>query len=186
MTMSTKATKEVEKLNNEISDLEKQMARATDKMYTVPYTERAMWVRERRTVETKLYNKQDKVKQLEKWEIATSEKTTLLNEVAGYGHNFETIRRDKSLGSSCITKVGWSKLLQSFLRVDYTHYSSFMRNVKGCGSLADKKELSGFSRITEEEVDALLQKGCMAETNFIGHEEKVIPINRTAAQLKAA
>jgi hypothetical protein len=52
-----------------------------------------------------------------------------------------------------------------------------MSNVKGCGSLANKKVLDNFSITDKETYDEIIERNeRKVSTSFVGYEEKIMPI----------
>lgn len=99
--------------------------------------------------EARIYDKRSAI---EKFGISSKELTKLKREL----HGFRSIKYDRGLGSRDTVKVGYSKVLNSYVLVDSTSYTSFMRNVKGCGSLAGKTDISGFRLISKKTYDDIL------------------------------
>jgi hypothetical protein len=52
-----------------------------------------------------------------------------------------------------------------------------MSNVKGCASLANKREMNSFEIISKEEYDSIIAKNERKDsTSFYGYGEKILPI----------
>jgi hypothetical protein len=94
----------------------------------------------------------EKIDAIKKFGLATKEVARLKREL----HGFRSIKYDSSLGMRSSEKIGYSKVLNSYVLVSATSYTSFMRNVKGCGSLAGKTDISGFRLISKKTYDDIL------------------------------
>ena len=183
--MTPKAEKEIAQLNVEISNLQnyincvnEQRRGCTDnRTYN-------MFGREVNRMRDQQYKKEEKIRDIGNLGISTSEKNILLREAADSFSRFVTIKSDKTIGGTSYTKIGWSKMLQSFVKVGYYKYSSLMNSVQDCSSLANKSHLDNFERITELDVETLLKAGNEQTTSFCGTETKNIPISRTVESLK--
>jgi len=136
--LSAKAQKEIESLTVKIGSFhleKKQINASMDK------------------IDDKIWKTEEKIRTIQKEEISTSERSVLAREA--WDH-FTTTFSEESLGKTSITKIGFSKVLNAYVEVDLTKYSSFMSNVKGCGSLANKKELHSWTIITKERFDEII------------------------------
>ena len=181
--LTDKATKEIEQIRKAIKSLENDLSLVNTSMVNANYITLKALQKERNVIWHRMYKKDEKIRQIEKIEISTSEFNQVKKE-SMESKNFVTIGIDRSLGMKGYIKIGWSKTLQSFIQVDLTYYTGFMSNVKGMRSLAGKLELNCVKRITEEEANELINKGCKHEENFINHSEKITPLNVTAAHLR--
>ena len=85
-----------------------------------------------RTENNKKYKVIDKINEIEEYGLSRKEMNKLKRELM----NFETLEHSTNLGSRDRTVQGFSKTLDKKVKVSYTRYTSFMRNVRGCGSLA--------------------------------------------------
>jgi len=156
MITTKKCLAEVEKLQeridtitNEIERLQRLMPQQTN------YRDVEIFRKEIRVLINQLDKKQEKQREVKSMGISSSEKSVLLREAS----KFITIHRVKDMAGYSCTAVGWSKSLGMFVKVSYHKYSSFMRNVKGCHSLADTTHLDSFEQLTESEVDEFLKAG---------------------------
>ena len=96
----------------------------------------------------------DKIQILKSIKISTSQRSSLLNEAKV----MKVVKSAKSLGMTDFKAIGFSKILNNYVIVFYGKYSSIMSNVKGCSSLANKRELSSFEIITNEEFEKLMKE----------------------------
>lgn len=182
MNPTVKCLTEINRVQSDIKSLEDDRADWQAKaIATNDWRIRKVYQTEMRRIEARLMKKGEKLTDLESMGISTAEQSAVKKEA---DHHFLTIARDKSLGATDYTKVGYSKVTGTFLKVRMTQYSSFMRNVKGCASMAEKKVLLSVETLTEEQVNTLLAAGCKNEVNFIGHSESVVPIRVDAETLK--
>lgn len=189
MELTKKAVAEVEKLKAVVVELEKDLETVNLRARNAQdYKLHQMYQRERNRLSDRRYKTQDRIQGIEASGISGGEERALLKEATGYNRydgNWVTIERSKNLGYTTYVKIGWSKTVAGFAKIAYTQYSGFMHNVKGCSGLANKKTFDAFTRMTEAEVNARLATGLKTEVNFMGHEEKMITLNKTAADLRA-
>jgi len=120
----------------------------------------------------KLY---DKLTEMENLGLSTNEKKAVIKALPG----MFTVSGDKQLGSSSALKVGFVPKLNSYVKVEYTKFSSFMRNVRGCASLAGKYDLKSVTEISKEVYDKITkgveeQGGAKHEVHFAGAHETTI------------
>ena len=112
----------------------------------------AVYRREYNRVWNKMSAKEDKIRDIEKLGISTKEKTSLLRE----SHSFSTISHDRGLGMrDNVVVVGFSKVLNSHVKFNIASYTEFMKNVRGMGSLAGKRDIEKIEYISEDEYTRL-------------------------------
>jgi hypothetical protein len=174
MELTEKAKKEIKTLEDKItvygidhSVILEAMLKLTD------WKIRKYYQKDLKKAGNKIWKAQDKVEAIKKEGISTSERNALSKEA----WVFTTIESDRSLGMTQYIKIGFSKVLNSYVQVELTRYSSFMSNVKGCGSLANKKVLDNFSITDKETYDEIIERNeRKVSTSFVGYEEKIMPI----------
>jgi hypothetical protein len=153
--VTEKALKEIEALNDKIVKLEEAEADARQKMFNSkdPFLVKA-YRKEMNKCNDQKYKAKDKLQEIEGFGIASSEMTKLKKEL----YDFKTLERNTSIGITSYTSAGFSKTLQSHVVIDYTKYSGFMRNVKGCSSLANTKHIHSLEFISEEKYKELISQ----------------------------
>jgi hypothetical protein len=118
-----------------------------------------------------LYDKQTTI---EKLGLSTNEKKAVLLSLPA----FTKIHGDRSLGSSSVKAVGFVPKLNKYVLVEYTHYSSFMGNVRGMASLANKKDIDSIRVIDKSVYERITgnisSRGTTHETHFMGASQKKI------------
>jgi hypothetical protein len=102
----------------------------------------------------KRYRLEDKVKEISKLGFSSTEKRAISKE----RYTFSTIKYETSLGCRDVVAVGFSKALNHHVKITYTWFTDFMRNVKGCGSLANTVDFQNIELISEEEFKKLTTK----------------------------
>ena len=101
----------------------------------------------------KRYKIEEKIRELEEFGFSTREKTQILNSV----DELKTITSDRGLGYRGYHKAGPCKVLGgALISINYTYWTNFMNNVKGCGSMAGKKTIGSLEIITEQQYQELL------------------------------
>jgi hypothetical protein len=145
MNLTEKAKKEIEELNaviiakeKETKVLEKRRQMERDSLYYKALNREldSIWRKKNKAEET--------IKEIQKLGISTSENRNIKKEVS----SFHNVKYDTSLGCRDVVAVGLSKTLNGYIKVEYTKFTSFMRNVKGCGSLANTMDFSSVEQIT--------------------------------------
>lgn len=171
--MTPKCEEEINKIKENIVVLK----RKSDEILTRERSESA-WIiasalrKERFRIEDRIYKKEEKIRDLEKMEFSTSEQSKILRE----SDSFTLLELENSIGMKNVTRVGFSKVVNSNVVINFTRYTDLMRNVKGCGGLAGKKQINSITTVTEEEVIELKKKGRVNRTLFGGCHETVTPI----------
>ena len=168
--ISDKAKKEVEKLKLQYDETLKTVETLRNQTSTSDTVFKTL-KKERHKYEDKSYKLRERMDEIESRGISTSEKTSLTKEAFS---GFTTIKRDRSLGITSFITIGFSKVLDSYVKCDLSRYSSLFNNVRGCSSLANTKRLNSFSIITKEEYDKIIEKNEL-EINNHG-QRSVIPI----------
>lgn len=121
----------------------------------------------------KQFKAEAKLKEIQERGFSTSEATALKKEMRdGHMHQFGY---ERSLGCTNITKIGFSKVLNHYVKISYTRWSGFMANVKGCGSLANTVDLDKVEILTEAEHFALRNQERTSTVAFCGTETKTLP-----------
>lgn len=186
MEFTEKAVKEIKKLQVEVEDFQKEEKTISDRLMTGPY-ERILFDalrRERNRLYTKIENKQNRIDSVTRRGMSTSETAALCRFAKDNGHTVET---DQSLGMRGATKVLYYPKNGNFYSISYTRYSGFMRNVKGCSSLADTTSWRDPVLITEAEAREKL-----ALRKHFGFSERTVKevspeeVETIVAKLKAA
>lgn len=127
-------------------------------------------VKESNRLDNMHYKIDEKIAERQRIGLAAKDERNLLKEAS----NFINLKTTKMLGDTLFTSVGFSKTLGEYVEIDYNHYSQFMHNVRGMGSLAGKKSLSSFKVITKPEYDERLTQNRVHETSFMGMNEKKV------------
>jgi len=151
--LSEKAKQEIGKLNSKLESLKNTKAQLIEEMSHASSMVYKALSKEENKNYNKIYSIETKIKNINKDGISTSEKNSLKRE-ASFG-NFKMIERSSSLGCRDYIKIGYSKTLNKYIMIDYTYFSGFMHNVKGCGSLANTYSINSVIEISKEEYDFL-------------------------------
>ena len=120
--------------------------------------------------ERKYYSMQEKIEELQKLGLSsTTQLASLKREIA----SFKRIGGDRTIGLSDRVVVGYSKALQNYVKVRYTVYSSFMRNVRGMGSLVGTKDIHQIIILPKVVYERILigverAGGAKQRTSFLG------------------
>lgn len=120
----------------------------------------------------KAYRKEEKILHLERMGYSSLEQKAIMKEADA----FIIVESERSMGSTSVIKVGFSKTASQLIKVEVHKFTDFMRNVRGCGGLAGKKELNYIVPITQEEIDELKTRGKISRTLFCGNHETTTPI----------
>lgn len=168
MEFTEKAAKEIVKLKEEVEELQKEERTLSARLTTGAY-ERILFDalrRERNRLYTKIENKQNRIDSITRRGMSTSETAALCRFAKDNGHTVET---DQSLGMRGATKVLYYPKNGNFYSISYTRYNGFMRNVKGCSSLADTTSWGDPVPITE----AAAREKLLVKKHF-GFTEKTV------------
>ena len=142
---------------------QKNMKGATDDMYKY-------YRRLRNQANDKAWKILDKVQEFGKIGLTAIEINKL------YDDGGVVINLDKDIIGQRVVKVTFFKYLKVYVKYSYHKYSGYMANVRGCGSLAGKKELDSFEIITQEEYNNYANGPKQQTINFMGHAEtKIVP-----------
>lgn len=155
MFYTKKAQEEIKKLEGEVTTTKiseetfyKRMCNATDKYLRKGLNqEYNKFVNKRQRLEERL-------QEISKLGFSSTEKRAISKE----RYSYSNIKYETSLGCRDVVAVGFSKALNHHVRVTYTRFTSFMRNVRGCGSLADTVDFQNIELISEEEFKKLTTK----------------------------
>jgi hypothetical protein len=176
MENSAKAMIEIERNNNDIAGLNKEIESLNREADNAPsYDVKKLIYQQVNKLRNKIYVHENKIESIKKLNISTSEMTKLKKELC----NFHVLKRDRSLGMTGITVVGNSKVIGP-CRVGYTRYSGFMSNVRGCGSLANTTSVHTIEKITQEQLDELMKTEGKSTTVFFGSSQAV-PLNNAVS-----
>lgn len=154
MELTIKAKKEIKELNEliiakekETKVIEKRRQTEKDSLYYKALNRELdiIWRKKNKAEET--------IKEIQKLGISTSENRSIKKEV----NSFSNIKYDTSIGCRDVAAVGLSKTLNGYIKVEYTKFTNFMRNVKGCGSLANTIDFSSVEQITVVDYQTALE-----------------------------
>ena len=153
----------------ELAEVEREAKEFEDK---ASYYRRMNANAEARSWQTKWGRRYEKAQEIKNLGISTNEKKAVILSLPG----MFTVSSDKSLGMSGALKVGYVEKLGKYVKVNYTKYSSFMRNVRGCASLAGSTDIRSIEVIPKQVYDDIVKGvdaagGAKHEVNFIGHQE---------------
>lgn len=171
--ISDKGLKEIENLRAEINYINTQIAVARKERDKV--SDRicfAACCKGINKLDNNVCAKEDRIRGIETTGFSSAEWRGILKE----SDKFTTIESERGLGYRGTIKVGNSAIACGLIKVDVCSYSNFMRNVKGCSSMANKRYLNTVVRLTKDQYEDLLNKGRTIRTCFMGTEEKVVPI----------
>ncbi|MCK9273059.1 hypothetical protein M0P65_05940 [Candidatus Gracilibacteria bacterium] len=177
MEITKKALTEIESLKSKKEELEKEKLSLQQKIDLEISKKEWKYVhfvrKEQSKIFDKIFNTENKIELIEKRKISSSEWNKIKTEAL---NSFTTISTEKSIGMSSVIKIGYSKTILQWIEVDITKYSSFMSNVRGCGSLANKKELNSITVLTLEQYNEKLGGTKEMTTSFMGTTTKQAPI----------
>jgi hypothetical protein len=117
----------------------------------------AAYDKEHNRINNQLFATDEKIQSIEAQGVSTSERRGIVRAATEYGNEWVLVKSDRSLGCSGATKVGFYKPLGAIFEVTYTRYNGFMRNVRGCGSLADTTSVNSVTRLMDGEAQDLLR-----------------------------
>lgn len=173
MEMTAKAKKEIEGLNEKIAGFRNSEAYFEKRLVDVKnYDERRMYWKEIGKIHTKIDAASDKIVRIQDERISTSERNTLTREA---WDKFETLEYERSLGMTSYIKIGYSKVIGEYVSAQLVRYNGFMRNVKGCSSLADKREMISFVVMDKTWYDGIIARNEKRTINMAG-EERIVPL----------
>ena len=162
---------------NELNSEQKYIQNQKDNLYSRLRGEQDTYMRKAITKQTsdldrKYYNIEDKKRTIESVGYSTTEMGAIKRALP----SFTSLSYDKSLGSSNKQKVGYVKSLNKYFIVQFTEYGSFMRNVRGMGSLAGTKDLSSVKEISKQVYEQILNQqrnaGVRSNVSFMGATEQ--------------
>lgn len=162
--MTDAATKQMKKLEEKLAGLKIEMAKVNEQMNKPS----SMWkylVRERNALYTKIDRCDSSTRVLAQQGMTNAEHKKVAEEVMGANSILE--KTESGLGYRERVVVGFSTRVSSYIRVRSTRWNGFMRNVKGCASMADTCDIS-WERISEEEFTAIKNAGIKHTTAFAG------------------
>lgn len=171
--VTEKGLKEIDELKREIRELQAQKQRLQAKAWA-PETDRyarKAYESEINKIWTKSYNKEDKIGIIQKLGISSSELTGLKKEVKGW----LSLTHGSSLGSRDRTVIGYSKVLGNYVIVNYTEWTDFMRNVRGCSSMAGTKDIRSIKIISKEQYDRIVSQEKIPTRRPTGWERRPSP-----------
>lgn len=137
--------------------------------------------KEHNKINNQLFATDEKIQSIEAQGVSTSERTGIVRAATGYGNEWVLVKSDRSLGCSGATKIGFYKPLGAIFEVSYTRYNGFMRNVRGCGSLADTTSVTSITRLTDAEAQELIKT--VTREGFTAESRKVT--ERTSEEVVA-
>ena len=153
---------------SELLELEQEQNQIRNKQQTLnslPYDIRR---REQNRLDVKYYKLEDKKNDIKQTGLSTKELSAIKRESS----NFTRLNSDKTLGSSSVESVGHSKKLNAYVKIKYTKYSDFMRNVRGMGSYAGKKDIRSVriipAPVYEKIKEGISKKGAISTGSFMG------------------
>jgi hypothetical protein len=148
--MTPKALEQIQKLKDESHYADVRSRNLYDKGHssTNKYEKDALY-KEANNWSNKRYKLNSKIDEIIRSGFSTGEETSIKKNLG----SFKTISSDSSLGSRERTAIGYSKPLKSYVKVNYSAYNSFMRNVRGMGSLAGTKSIHSIKPITKKIYD---------------------------------
>lgn len=161
-------------MTQEAQDELKQLNQESEKLYERSnYYRRQNLKYEARSYEQKWVRIQDKIREIEKTGLSSSEQYAIKKSLPG----FFIIKSTKELGSSSYEAVGFVPKLNNYFVVNYMKFSSFMRNVRGMASEAGKTNINSIRVISKDIYDEITkgvqEKGRKHEIFFMGsYQEK--------------
>lgn len=168
MTIKSNWEAELKELDQKKKTLEREDERYRERLVGADHFIRQAINRQRNAVWRKIERVEEKISDVTNAGISTKDKRKLMKEL----RNFKSLDRERSLGSRDIVAVGYSDLFKSHIRVEYTRWTSFMRNVRGCASYAGTTDIKDIKRITKATYTKLLKKAGYETTYFMGAKEK--------------
>lgn len=171
--VTQKAQQQLNELNND----QKYIQNQKDNLYSRLKGEQDAYMRKAITkqisdLDRKYYNIEDKKRTIEQIGYSTTEMSAIKRALP----SFTSLSYDKTLGSSDKQKVGYVKSLNKYFIVRYTQYSSYMRNVRGMGSLAGTKDLGSVKEISKQVYEQIVNQqrnaGVRSSASFMGATEQ--------------
>jgi len=149
--MTLEADQEIHALQLELQRLRDVSNSLFDKAQKYPYNsyERKAFISEQRKIDTKFYKLEEKISDIKKLKLSSKQQSGLKREIG----TFRALQHSSSLGSRDRIVVGYSKALGQYVIVTYTSFNSFMRNVRGCSSLAGTKDINDIRYISKQQYD---------------------------------
>jgi hypothetical protein len=169
--MTDAASKQLKKLEDKRLGLMSELARVNARL-SKPTDLHKYLIKERNSLYGKLERCDDSIRLLNDYGMTAAEHKKVAAEVLGGNSILE--KTETSLGCRERVVVGFSTKLSSYIRVRSTRWNGFMRNVKGCASMADTCDIT-WSTITEEEFNNVKASGIKHLTAFGGTQETERP-----------
>lgn len=171
--MTPKALKQVEELEREYNIIRKRSENYFEKIKNLSYNDplRKYYQQEMNKLYIKESKVEDRIRDIKNSGFSTYEIGALKKEVT----NFYPLTYSASLGSRDRVVVGYSNALKNYVIVKYTSYNSFMRNVRGCGSLAGTKDISSIKIISKSQYDKIIKQPKGKPEGWSGYSSKNTP-----------
>lgn len=96
----------------------------------------------------------EKVDDIKKDRLTNGEVKKIIRESS----SFQSLQRGTSIGVRTYTKIGFSKYLGTYIKIEYTYFNSFMKGVKGCAGMANTYSLNSLIILSDEEFKALTEQ----------------------------
>jgi len=148
--MTVDARNEIEELKRNIEHYETEGRRIWDRA-GLSYKEKQTLTKRPSDMRWKL---EERKSEIEKLGLSTKERSALKREI----ESFSGLQYGSSIGSRDKVVIGFSKKLGKYLIVRYTKFSSFMRNVRGMGSLAGTKDIRSIKEISKRQYDNIMKQ----------------------------
>lgn len=156
--ISSKAMKQLATLSEKKAGLEAEMKKLQDDA-TAGKFPGAMYhkyyFKERNALYTKMERCDSSIDQIRACGLTPAEYKKACREVLEGTHL--TVSRDRGMGYSTLTVAGYSEVAADYIQVERTHWNGFMRNVQGCGRMADTTDYR-MSRITKVQFDKIKEQ----------------------------
>jgi hypothetical protein len=171
--ISTKAQKQIVELEHEIKKMKEDIDKYRQLQYQ-NYSDKGLqrYYRGKETYEERKYYKYlEKLEEIKKYGLAISELATLKRELS----TFKSLSYGRSLGSKDNTVLGYSKVLNNYVIVNYTKWTDFMRNVQGCSSMAGQKDIRSIKIISKDQYDRIVSQEKVPTRRPTGWERRREP-----------
>lgn len=144
---------EIEKVTEKMNDAQQNETEWTIKAGKATGSEWRVFLKERNRFANLRWRYENKVKELKEQMLSTKELNGIKKEMS----SFRTISNKVGLGSRDIEAIGYSQILNSYIYVSYVRFTDFMRNVKGCESIAGSKDIHELKMISEHEFQKMAE-----------------------------
>jgi hypothetical protein len=153
--LTKKALIQTEELSREIDVLLQQKEQLQNESVRALPFEKQMYSRECSKLYNRIYQLQRRIDEIKRLGIATRERATIIKSIQAGRFTILTATRD--IASTTMKATGYLIPLDSYGVVEYTQWSRFVRNVRGCSLKAGTVEINTIELIPTEQHDVLVK-----------------------------